>query len=254
MKQLDREGVAYDVVDIEHDAKAADYVMSVNGGNQTVPTVVFGDGHRADQPEPGAGQGAARGLRSADRVVRAGEDGYGRTGPDPLNDQEAPSVTTQIPAHPAIDAVMSTAASLLGMEIVFLGGLTEDTFTFERVHAKADWPGVAEGVTRPQLLAVPPAARGPVPHRRRGNDPHYGDAPSPRARDHSYVGVPVRTVGQASRPVRHRPQLGEVDRPSPCLAARRRHRRPPRPGRHRGLVIRRAPRAAGPSARRPPAT
>ena len=37
--QLDREGIAYDVVDIEQDPAAAEYVMSVNGGNQTVPTV-----------------------------------------------------------------------------------------------------------------------------------------------------------------------------------------------------------------------
>jgi mycoredoxin len=50
MKQLDREGVSYDVVDIEQDPKAADYVMSVNGGNQTVPTVVFGDGTALTNP------------------------------------------------------------------------------------------------------------------------------------------------------------------------------------------------------------
>jgi mycoredoxin len=31
-------------VDIERDPDAAEYVMSVNGGNQTVPTVVFPDG------------------------------------------------------------------------------------------------------------------------------------------------------------------------------------------------------------------
>jgi len=31
-------------VDIERDPAAAEYVMSVNGGNQTVPTVVFPDG------------------------------------------------------------------------------------------------------------------------------------------------------------------------------------------------------------------
>jgi len=37
--QLDREGIAYEVVDIERDPAAADFVMSVNGGNQTVPTV-----------------------------------------------------------------------------------------------------------------------------------------------------------------------------------------------------------------------
>jgi mycoredoxin len=50
MKQLDREGVGYDVVDIEHDPSAAEYVMRVNGGNQTVPTVVFGDGTALTNP------------------------------------------------------------------------------------------------------------------------------------------------------------------------------------------------------------
>ena len=50
MKQLDREGVGYEVVDIEDDPKAAEYVMSVNGGNQTVPTVVFGDGTALTNP------------------------------------------------------------------------------------------------------------------------------------------------------------------------------------------------------------
>jgi mycoredoxin len=42
--QLDREGIAYEVVDIEADQAAAEYVMSVNGGNQTVPTMKFDDG------------------------------------------------------------------------------------------------------------------------------------------------------------------------------------------------------------------
>ncbi len=50
MGQLDREGVAYAMVDIEHDAEAADYVMTVNGGNQTVPTVVFPDGTALTNP------------------------------------------------------------------------------------------------------------------------------------------------------------------------------------------------------------
>jgi len=31
-------------VDIERDPAAAEFVMSVNGGNQTVPTVLFPDG------------------------------------------------------------------------------------------------------------------------------------------------------------------------------------------------------------------
>jgi mycoredoxin len=48
--QLDREGIAYDVVDIERDEAAALYVMSVNGGNQTVPTLRFDDGSALTNP------------------------------------------------------------------------------------------------------------------------------------------------------------------------------------------------------------
>jgi mycoredoxin len=48
--QFDREGIAYAEVDIEADPTAADYVMSVNGGNQTVPTVVFPDGSALTNP------------------------------------------------------------------------------------------------------------------------------------------------------------------------------------------------------------
>jgi mycoredoxin len=47
---LDREGIAYTEVDIERHQGSADYVMSVNGGNQTVPTVVFPDGTAAANP------------------------------------------------------------------------------------------------------------------------------------------------------------------------------------------------------------
>ena len=50
MKQLDREGVGYATVDIEQDPASADFVMSVNGGNQTVPTVVFPDGSAMTNP------------------------------------------------------------------------------------------------------------------------------------------------------------------------------------------------------------
>jgi mycoredoxin len=48
--QLDREGIGYVEVDIEQDAAAADFVMSVNGGNQTVPTVRFDDGSALTNP------------------------------------------------------------------------------------------------------------------------------------------------------------------------------------------------------------
>jgi mycoredoxin len=37
-------------VDIERDPEAADYVMKINGGFQTVPTVLFGDGSTLTNP------------------------------------------------------------------------------------------------------------------------------------------------------------------------------------------------------------
>jgi mycoredoxin len=48
--QFEREGIGYVVVDIEQDLTAAEYVMSVNGGNQTVPTVRFPDGTAMTNP------------------------------------------------------------------------------------------------------------------------------------------------------------------------------------------------------------
>ena len=48
--QLDRAGIGYAEVNIEEVPRAAEYVMSVNGGNQTVPTVVFPDGSAATNP------------------------------------------------------------------------------------------------------------------------------------------------------------------------------------------------------------
>jgi mycoredoxin len=48
--QLDREGIRYQVVDIERDESAAAFVESVNGGNQTVPTVRFADGSTLTNP------------------------------------------------------------------------------------------------------------------------------------------------------------------------------------------------------------
>jgi mycoredoxin len=47
---LDREGITYTEVNIERHPASADYVMRLNGGNQTVPTVVFPDGTSATNP------------------------------------------------------------------------------------------------------------------------------------------------------------------------------------------------------------
>ncbi|MER6298435.1 mycoredoxin [Kitasatospora sp. NPDC001539] len=38
--QLDREGIGYTEINIEEDPASAAFVESVNGGNQTVPTVL----------------------------------------------------------------------------------------------------------------------------------------------------------------------------------------------------------------------
>lgn len=48
--QLDREGIDFVEVDIEREPHAADYVSQVNGGNHTVPTVVFADGASLTNP------------------------------------------------------------------------------------------------------------------------------------------------------------------------------------------------------------
>jgi hypothetical protein len=90
---------------------------------------------------------------------------------------------------------MSAAAGLLGMEVVFLGGLTDDTFTFERVHATAHWPGVETGATAQRadtfchrLLAGAPSRTDDA-----GADPAYAGTPiRERLGVTSYVGVPVR--------------------------------------------------------------
>jgi len=49
-KQLAQQGVEITEVDIERDAAAAEFVMTVNGGFQTVPTVLFADGSTLTNP------------------------------------------------------------------------------------------------------------------------------------------------------------------------------------------------------------
>jgi mycoredoxin len=50
MGQLDREGITYDIVDIEQVPEAIAVVESANGGNQTVPTLVYADGTSQTNP------------------------------------------------------------------------------------------------------------------------------------------------------------------------------------------------------------
>jgi mycoredoxin len=49
-RQLDREGVTYAEVDIEQDPSAEALVKRANGGNATVPTLIFEDGSSLTNP------------------------------------------------------------------------------------------------------------------------------------------------------------------------------------------------------------
>ena len=48
--QMDREGITYEVIDIEQQPEAAEIVERVNNGNQTVPTLVYPDGSAQTNP------------------------------------------------------------------------------------------------------------------------------------------------------------------------------------------------------------
>ena len=48
--QLDAQGIGYNEVNIEEVEGTAELVASLNGGNQTVPTVIFPDGSTATNP------------------------------------------------------------------------------------------------------------------------------------------------------------------------------------------------------------
>lgn len=49
-KQLDGQGIGYTEINIEDVPGTAELVESLNGGNQTVPTVIFPDGSAATNP------------------------------------------------------------------------------------------------------------------------------------------------------------------------------------------------------------
>lgn len=94
--------------------------------------------------------------------------------------------------HPAVGAALATAADLIGMEVVFIGGLTAEEFSIERLHGNL--PGATEGMTMPRtdslchrlLNGAPPSTSDAA------NDPAYADAPVRQAFGlASYVGVPI---------------------------------------------------------------
>lgn len=48
--QLEREGIGYTEINIEQTPGTAELVETINGGNQTVPTLLFPDGSSATNP------------------------------------------------------------------------------------------------------------------------------------------------------------------------------------------------------------
>lgn len=47
---LDSLGVKYNLIDVEADATAADKVIEINGGFQSIPVIVFPDGTHLTEP------------------------------------------------------------------------------------------------------------------------------------------------------------------------------------------------------------
>jgi hypothetical protein len=88
--------------------------------------------------------------------------------------------TTTDLTSPVVSAAMGAAAAATGMEVVFIGGLTPDTFTFQRVHG--EWPGLSEGLTLERATTFCARMLGGAP-----------SATSDAALDAAYVGVESAT-------------------------------------------------------------
>jgi hypothetical protein len=107
----------------------------------------------------------------------------------PSNDQLSPDQLH----HPAVDAALSTAATLLGMEVVFIGGFVDDEFRFERVHGQ--WDGLTEGLClgAADSFCARMLGSGQPSTMSAEDDPVFQDTPTRTLMGiTSYVGVPIR--------------------------------------------------------------
>jgi hypothetical protein len=94
--------------------------------------------------------------------------------------------------HPSVDAALSTAATLLGMEVVFIGGFADDRFRFERVRGQ--WDGISEGycVGAADSFCARMLASGHTATASAGDDPVFQGTPLRESMGiTSYVGVPI---------------------------------------------------------------
>jgi mycoredoxin len=51
---LDSNNVAYEYVDVEADASASDKVIEINGGQRSIPVIIFEDGTHLTEPSDAA--------------------------------------------------------------------------------------------------------------------------------------------------------------------------------------------------------
>ena len=51
---LDSNNVAYEYVDVEADATASDKVIEINGGQRSIPVIIFSDGTHLTEPSDAA--------------------------------------------------------------------------------------------------------------------------------------------------------------------------------------------------------
>lgn len=98
-------------------------------------------------------------------------------------------------SHAAIDSVLATAATLLGMEVIFIGTLSGDTYTFDRVYAAPGAPSIDEGASgeRSDTFCQRMLDGAPSSTADAQNDPAYAGTPAAEKYGlASYVGVPIR--------------------------------------------------------------
>lgn len=53
-KFLDANNVAYNYIDVEADASASDKVIEINGGQRSIPVIIFEDGTHLTEPSDAA--------------------------------------------------------------------------------------------------------------------------------------------------------------------------------------------------------
>src|SRR5579875_1591687 len=93
---------------------------------------------------------------------------------------------------PVVDATLTTAAAMLGMEVVFIASLDERDFAFVRVQGSM--PGVVEGAMRPrhETMCDRVARIGPFTTCDAPNAPGFGHLQAiVELNIRSYAGVPI---------------------------------------------------------------